>query len=139
MTKEFSAKEMPPSHSQEAEPPPGCPSSDLDQQPIPLTSVDKNGKIRGDLPVVTVVLEFGDQLIPTVALDDTGAGANFISLSLAERIGFDLNWAKKGPPIKLGDNSNVPCYGSVRLTLRLHLTPLNLMCRSTRRHSSLEI
>ena len=71
---------------------------------------------------MTVVLEYGDKLIPTAALDDTGAGANFISLSLAEQIGFDLNWAKRGPPIKLGDSSNVPCYGTVKLTLRLDAT-----------------
>jgi hypothetical protein len=90
-----------------------------DTERISLHHLDGEGAVRGDLPVIAVKLVFGENRVPTPALDDSGAGANFITLELAHQIGFDERWSRPGPSVALGDTSSVPCYGQVRMRLQL--------------------
>ena len=59
--------------------------------------------------------------VRAVALDDTGAGANFVSLGLAERLGFKET-GTPGPKVRMGDKSQTRCLGSLHLGVRLEDT-----------------
>jgi len=89
---------------------------------VSLNYLDASGTVRRDLPVVTVELVGEGHSEKVLTLDDSGAGANFISLEVAERLGFDPERSKPGPPIKLGNSSQDRALGTVQFKVRLDLT-----------------
>jgi hypothetical protein len=87
--------------------------------PLLLNHLDEEGAVRADLPVVELGLVTDDNIVYTPALDDSGAGSNFITRSLAEQIGWTEDWSQRTPSVRLGDLSSIPCYGTAEFQIRL--------------------